>query len=152
MSDELEERKKPGPKPKKRVMTKEQVAEAQANHESMAWFEVFEVEPRTDTYQDFDANELRTVVLGFTLSKKHKSVFIEPDLVNGYGDNPGFNHFAFWNSRGYQGGNHKVYLEPEKYKLGDYIEWALVSKMLGFLKSHPNNRFMVKYLESKEPA
>jgi len=99
-----------------------EVAEKQANHPDYKWYDEFLCHIDKVTQRNRATRQQETIVNGWTLYKKEKSVFIEEHLV--WSPQNGMNTFAtVENSTIFA----RLYLEKDKYKQGDFVTakiWA----------------------------
>ena len=107
---------------KKKVQTNDEVATLQATSEHYKWYDEFLCHIDKTTELNKATRQPETLIRGWTLHKKEKSIFIEPHLA--WSPTNGQNkHATVENSTIFA----RLYLEKDKHKQGDFLtakEWA----------------------------
>lgn len=114
---------------------KKSIADQQATHATMKWFDEFEAIIQKEQHMNLLTNHMETITVGWEIGKKLHPKFIEPSLV------PELNHFMDSFSTENPG---KVLLPQGKYKNGDVITYTEWMTMQGRDPKKDRNALLLK--------
>ena len=124
--------------------TAEEIAETQANHPTMKWYDVFRVKIVKQQVENPLSSRNETIITGWELITKVRSTFIEPAIV--YSQESGTNLFARGIDSEGTGSPGEMMFVRDKYKNGDKYSYVQYLEDMGIDPAKDSNYKMAKAL------